>query len=87
MSKNIVHQYFKKEETSLKKLVQINPIHFTGIEIIIYPSGDVEASEMEAGEDIAEKIIAQGYKESSALEFNLYYSGTITGEYKPEENP
>jgi hypothetical protein len=86
MGKNIVHHYFKKENADVKQLVQVNPIHFTGIEISIYPSGKVEAKEMEPDEDIEDTIIAQGFKESSALEFNLYFSGILSGGYKPEEN-
>ena len=86
MNKNIVHHYFRKEDEGIKKLVQLNPIHFTGIEITIHPSGAVEANEMEPDEDISEKIVARGFKESSALEFNLYFSGAISGQYKPQEN-
>ncbi len=82
---NIVHQYFKKESEGTKKLVQVNPIQFTGIEINISPSGEIEAIEMEENLEIIDLITTQGYKESSALEFNLYYSGIITGEYKPDD--
>jgi hypothetical protein len=86
MNKNIVHHYFKKEEAGIKKLVQLNPIYFTGIEITIYPSGEVEAIEMETDEEVSAKIIALGFKESSAIEFNLYFSGAISGQYTPQEN-
>jgi cytoplasmic iron level regulating protein YaaA (DUF328/UPF0246 family) len=83
---NIVHQYFKKELQGTKKLIQVNPIQFTGIEITILPSGEIEANEMEENLNIIDFVISQGYKESSPLEFNLYFSGTITGGYKNEES-
>jgi hypothetical protein len=86
MSKNIVHRYFKKEEAGVKRLVQINPIHFTGIQITINQLGKIEAAEMDSNQNLEEICLAQGFKENSPLEFNLYYAGIIDGEYKPEEN-
>jgi hypothetical protein len=77
MNKNIVHQYFKKEVDGTKVLAQINPIHFTGVQINITSDGKMEAIEMESGEDIIDLLVANGFKESSALEFNLHFSGLI----------
>jgi hypothetical protein len=75
---NIVHQYFKKESEGTKKLVQLNPIYFTGIEITISLSGEIAAIEMEENAEMAEHLKSAGYAETSALEFNLYFSGVIS---------
>jgi hypothetical protein len=75
---NIVHQYFKKETEGTKKLVQVNPIHFTGIEIVISPSGEIEALEMEEDIEMIENLKVKGFVETSALEFNLYFSGAVS---------
>jgi len=74
-SSNIVHQYFKKELGEGMILVKVNPLLFTGIEISILPSGEVEMREMEFDEQIFEDLNEDGFLESSPLEFNLYYSG------------
>jgi hypothetical protein len=71
---NIVHQYFKKEDDGLKILVKVNPITYFGSEITITESG-AELRELEFDEEIFEDLKADGFIESSPLEFNLYVAG------------
>lgn len=75
MSSNIVHQYFKKESNGTKNLIKINPIHLRGIQIEIDANGETTSEEIEFGANIVEELRADGYSESSPLEFNLYYTG------------
>ncbi len=77
MSSNIVHQYFKKEEEGAKILIKVNPIHLRGLEIVIDAKGQAESREIEFGADIVNELQANGYAESSPLEFNLYFSGLV----------
>jgi len=72
---NIVHQYFKKEIEGSKLLVKLNPIHLSGLELIVYANGKVETREMDFDEDILEDLEADGFKEVSGMEFNLHLSG------------
>ena len=74
-SSNIVHQYFRKEFDEATILVKVNPLLFTGSEITIHKGGEVEMREMEFDQAIFEDLAADGFVESSPLEFNLYYSG------------
>jgi hypothetical protein len=74
-SSNIVHQYFKKEFEGAIILVKVNPLLFTGTEITILKDGQTELREMEFDEQIFEDLSADGFAESSPLEFNLYYAG------------
>jgi hypothetical protein len=74
-SSNIVHQYFKKEFEEAKILVKLNPYQYTGTEITVLNSGEVEMRELEFDEEIYEDLKADGFEESSPLEFNLYFSG------------
>jgi hypothetical protein len=74
-SSNIVHQYFKKEFEGVTILVRVNPIHFTGIEITLLQDGNTEMRELEFDQDIFEDLKADDFRESSPLEFNLYYNG------------
>lgn len=72
---NIVHQYFKREFDDMTVLVKVNPFHFRGIEITVPKNGEPEAREMEFDAEIFEDLKADGFVESSPLEFNLYFSG------------
>ena len=74
-SSNIVHQYFRKEFDESTILVKVNPILFTGVEITLHKSGELEMREMEFDQQIFEDLAEDGFVESSPLEFNLYYSG------------
>jgi hypothetical protein len=72
---NIVHQYFKKELEDVTILVRVNPIQLKGMEITLPKSGEPEVRELELDEEIFEDLKADGFKEASPLEFNLYFSG------------
>jgi len=75
--KNIVHQYFKKEIEGSKILVKVNPIHFTGTELIVNESGDLESRDLEFDEQIFDDLKHDGFIEVNALEFNIYLSGLL----------
>lgn len=72
---NIVHQYFKKEFDDYTILVRVNPIQLKGMEITLPKTGEPEVRELELDEEIFEDLKADGFAESSPLEFNLYFSG------------
>jgi hypothetical protein len=72
---NIVHQYYKKEFEEFTVLVKLDPYHFKGTEITLHKNGDSGIREIDFDEDIIEDLKADGFSQSSALEFNLYYSG------------
>jgi hypothetical protein len=74
-SSNIVHQYFKKQFEESIILVKVNPLFFNGTEITISKSGEIELRELDFDEQIFEDLAADGFQESSPLEFNLYHSG------------
>jgi len=77
MSSNIVHQYFKKELEGLKILVKVNPIHWKGTEITVDGEGHAEARDLTFDAEIFKALKADGFVESSPLEFNLYDSGIV----------
>lgn len=68
----IVYKYFKRIFDDYQVLVAVNPIDFSGIELIIHPDTKVEKNEMQFDEDIYEDLAVDEFKESSALEFQLY---------------
>ncbi len=72
---NIVHQYFKKEFKGTQILVKVNPIEFKGTEISISKDGETEMRVLEFDNEIFDDLKADGFEPSSALEFNLYFSG------------
>jgi hypothetical protein len=74
-SSNIVHQYFKKQFEDTIILVKVNPLFFKGTEITISKSGEIELRELDFDEQIFDDLAADGFQESSPLEFNLYHSG------------
>ena len=74
---NIVHQYFKKEDEDIKILVKVNPITFFGSEITLTAGIKPELRELEFDEEIFEDLRADGFVETSPLEFNLYVAGLI----------
>lgn len=77
MSKNIVHQYFKKELDGGKILVKVNPIHLKGTELTVPRKGDVAARDLDFDENIFKDLEADGFEEVNAMEFNLYLSGLL----------
>lgn len=73
---NIVHQYFKKQlADGLRILVKVNPIEFTGTEITLGLSGDMQVRNMAFDEQIFDDLKADGFDICNPLEFNLYLSG------------
>ena len=74
---NIVHQYFKKEVNDTSLLVRVNPIQFKVMEITVPKNGEPTVRELEADQEIIDDLKADGFVESSPLEFNLYFSGLI----------
>jgi hypothetical protein len=74
-SSNIVHQYFKKQFEDTIILVKVNPVFFKGTEITILKNGEIELRELDFDEQIFDDLAADGFQESSPLEFNLYHSG------------
>jgi hypothetical protein len=57
---NIVNQYFKKEFEGTKILVKVNPIHFKGIELSIFPDGNSEIRELDFDSEIFEDLEEDG---------------------------
>jgi hypothetical protein len=53
-------------------LVSVNPIDFSGTELIIHPDGKVEKTEIQFDEDIYSDLGEDEFKEGSPLEFQLY---------------
>jgi hypothetical protein len=74
-SKNIVHQYFKKEIEGGKILVKVNPIHLIGTELMVSESGVEQSRDLEFDEQIFDDLKHDGFTEVNALEFNIYLSG------------
>lgn len=68
----IVYQYFKRVFEDYQVLVSVNPIDFSGTELIVHPDGRVEKTDMQYDEDIYEDLEVDEFKESSPLEFQLY---------------
>ena len=77
VSKNIVHQYFKKTVDGSSVIVKVNPIYYNGLELTIPTGGKPELREMEYDAGIFDDLKKDGFAEVSALEFNLYESGLI----------
>jgi hypothetical protein len=77
MHSNIVHQYFKKETAESKILMKVNPLHLSGIELVVNNKGLVSSRDMELDEAIFEELEREGFREVNALEFNLYLSGLV----------
>jgi len=75
MGSNIVHRYFKKELEGSLILVRVNPVHLKGTELIISPNGHINQRELEFDEAIYDDLAADQFKEASAMEFQLYFSG------------
>ncbi|MGW8123012.1 hypothetical protein ACV07N_10185 [Roseivirga echinicomitans] len=68
----IVFKYFKRVFDDYQVLVSVNPIDFSGTELIIHPDGKVEKTDMNFDEEIYDDLAADEFKESSSLEFQLY---------------
>lgn len=68
----IVYKYFKRVFDDYQVLVAVNPIDFTGTELIVHPGDKIEKTDIQFDEDIYEDLKVDEFKESSALEFQLY---------------
>ncbi len=71
----VVHEYYKRQFDDYIVLVQVNPIDYSGLELIIHPDGKIEKTKMKFDEHIAEDLEVDEFKKSKALEFNLYLKG------------
>ena len=71
-SKNVVQEYFKKVIEDVTILVQVNPVTFTGLELLIKNGKVVEKAKMKFDEDIFEDLEVDEFERASPLEFNLY---------------
>ncbi|GAB3340561.1 hypothetical protein GCM10027429_28170 [Marivirga atlantica] len=74
-SSAIVHEYYKRAFDDYLVLVQVNPINYTGLELIVHPDGKLEKTKMEFDEHIKEDLEHDDFEQSSSLEFNLYLKG------------
>ena len=68
----IVYKYFKRVFDDYQVLVSVNPIDFSGTELIVHPDERVEITKMQYDEDIYEDLTVDEFAESSPLEFQLY---------------
>lgn len=71
----IVFEYFKRVFDDFQVLVMINPIDFSGIELIIHPDGKIEKTIMNYDEEIYEDLEVDKFKRSSPIAFQLYLKG------------
>ncbi len=76
---NIVHLYFRKESGNGLLLTRVNPILFTGMEIIVPSTGKLQLREFECDETFEQVLLAEGFQPTGAMEFNLYFSGLTGG--------
>ena len=77
--KDVVHTYFKREFPEFTILVRLNPIDYTGLELTIFPDGNIEKRKLQFDEEIEEDLKTDEFKPSGALEFNLYLKGILPG--------
>ena len=71
----IVFEYFKRVFDDFQVLVMINPLDFSGTELIIHPDGKIERTSMTYDEKIYDDLEVDEFKPSSPLEFQLYLKG------------
>ncbi|GAB3646233.1 hypothetical protein GCM10028791_05980 [Echinicola sediminis] len=71
----IIAKYFKRTFDDYQVLVQVNPDDYSGIELIIHPSGKIEKTIMEFDEEIYDDLEVDEFEPCSPLEFNLYLKG------------
>lgn len=71
----IVHEYYKLEQEDFNILLQIDPIHWKGLELIVFKNGKIEKNFRDLDETIYEDLNADGFQRTGALEFNLYLKG------------
>lgn len=76
-SSAVVHEYYKRVFDDYIVLVQINPIDFSGLELIVHPDKKLEKTKMQFDENIREDLEVDDFKSITALEFNLYFKGLV----------
>ena len=52
----IVYKYFKRVFDDYQVLVSVNPIDYSGTELIVHPDGKIEKTDMQFEEDIYEDL-------------------------------
>jgi hypothetical protein len=67
-------QYYKRVFDDYQVLVQVNPVDFTGIELIVHPDGKIEKTEITFDEEIFEDLGADEFIHCPALEFQMQLS-------------
>ena len=76
-SKDIVHEYYKRIFEDTTVIVKLNPLDFTGTEMIIHPDGKVELTELTFDEDIYDDFEVDEFQKTNPLEFNLYLNKLV----------
>ncbi|MDH5475713.1 MAG: hypothetical protein OEX22_08495 [Cyclobacteriaceae bacterium] len=71
----IIHLYYKGEFEDLTVLVQIDPESLRGLELVIDTDNNIQKTKRIFDATIYDDLAADDFKESSALEFNLYLKG------------
>ena len=74
---DVIHQYFKKEIDGFTILVRVNPVDYSGLELLIGPKGEMQKTARNFDEEIFEDLAADEFKEAGALEFNLYLKNLV----------
>ena len=76
-AKDIVHEYFRNEFEDTLVIVKLNPLDFTGTEMIVHPDGKIELTDLTFDEDIYEDLKVDNFQKTSPLEFNLYLNKLV----------
>lgn len=76
-SSAVVHEYYKRVFEDYIVLVQLNPMDFSGLELIVHPDKKLEKTKMQFDEGIKEDLEVDEFKKITALEFNLYLKGLV----------
>jgi hypothetical protein len=78
---NIIHTYYKKVIDDVIILVRFDPETFQGMELMIGEAG-MSKRKMIFDEQIEEDLKHDGFRQSGALEFNLYLKGLVRKQNK-----
>jgi len=76
-SKDIVHEYFKNTFDDTLVLIKLNPLDFTGSEMIVHSNGKIEITHLSFDENIYEDLDVDHFKKTSPLEYNLYLNKLV----------
>lgn len=75
MKSAIVHQYYKKELENATVMLQVDPVRYLGLQLLIYKDGKMEKTKRELDENIFAELEKEGYVAAGPLEFNIYLQG------------